>query len=674
MLSALLICAFSHTPAAVELPPALAAPGSIFLSAREAENVRARCRNDDEARALRVALVTEADALVGEPLEIPHAGGQWTHWYSCKKDGGGLEAESPARHVCRECGEVYSGWPYDDVYVTHRHHHWLGGVETLGWAYTLEPNRVYAERARRILLEYASFYRDLPQHDTKGEASNRGGRLFAQTLDESVDLCRICAGYDRVYSDPCFRAEDHAQIVEGLLRPMVETIRTNDRGISNWQTWHNAGVLCAGLVIGDRGYVDWAINGKHGFLFQMREGSVVESGMWYEESPLYHWYALNAIMYTAEGAARSGIDLYSLPIVRKLFDAPIRQVFPDLTFPAMNDSSSSSIRAQRAFYAIAWKRYRDPRYAALAAPCDSPRALFWGEPLPSGRLPRLRLETSNEVCEGLAILRDKADQTAVFVDYGPGRSGHVQPAKLNLILYAHGTERFLDPGRLPYGNPLHQAWYRQTVAHNTVVVDGVSQRRAEGRLIAFRNMPAYALAHVAADDAYNGVALERVVVLAGSTILDLFRCRSDQSHTYDLPLHLRGDLERIARIEACGPLGDKDGYQILADTGKLQTDDREATLLTGNGRRIHLQFLDDAPVFRATGLGATPRERLPMLLRRQQGNEAVFAAVYTLLEPRQAPPICAFERGKRRLLLRAGNVVLRLGDHAHVRVHGAEHD
>lgn len=665
----LALCA-AEVPERIDVPEPLAAPGAAFLTRAETEALCARCESDADARTVREKLIAEADTLVQEPFEAPHAGGQWTHWYNCKKDGGALEAESATRHVCRVCGEVYSGWPYDDVYVTHRHHHWLGGVESLGWAYTLDPKPAYAELVRRILLEYASFYRDLPQHDTKGNLNIRGGRLFAQTLDESVDLCRISVGYDRVYGSPCFDTEDRARIADGLLRPMADTIRTNDRGISNWQTWHNAGVLSAGLVLGDREYADWAINGKHGFLYQMREGSVVESGMWYEESPSYHWYALRAIIYTMEGAARSGIDLYGLPIARKLFDAPMRQLFPDLTFPAMNDSNGDSIRGQRSYYAVAWTRYRDPRYAALAAPCDSPWALFWGgAPLPEGEPLPLRLETSNEESEGLAILRDNAGETALFVDYGPGGSGHVQPAKLNIILYAHGGERFVDPGRLPYGNPLHGAWYRQTVAHNTVVVDGASQQQCAGRLVAFRNTPNYALAHVAAHKAYNGVTLERAVVLADNTILDLFRCRSDTSHIYDLPLHLRGTLEDLAPIDPCEALGNENGYQILEDTGRLAQDTREATLRTTKKRRIHIQFLDEAPVYRATGLGTTPRERLPMLLRRHEGNEAVFAAVYTLLEDGQTPPKCAFERGKR-LTLRAGDVVLRLGDEAHVRVHG----
>ncbi|HNT88693.1 MAG TPA: heparinase II/III family protein, partial [Candidatus Hydrogenedentes bacterium] len=533
----------------------------------------------------------------------------------------------------------------------------------------------------------ATFYRELEQHDTRGNASVRGGRLFAQTLDESVDLCRISLGYDRVYRDLCFSAADHARIAEGLLRPMVETIRPHGAGISNWQTWHNAGVACAGFVLGDRDLVDWALNGKHGFFFQMHNGSVVESGMWYEESPSYHWYALRALVYLMEPATRAGIDLYADPMTRKLFTAPIRQLFPDLTFPALHDSNRDDIRAQRGLYAVAWARYQDPQFAALATPLDSPWALFWGGAPPysggmgippmgsdHGREARaMWFETSNEESEGLAILRDVSGETAVFVDYGPGCSGHVQPAKLNLILFAHGDERFVDPGRLPYGNPLHGAWYRQTVAHNTVVVDGVSQRQGPGRLIAFRDTPSYALVHAAADKAYDGVRLERVVVLSRNVILDVFRCQSDVPRTYDLPLHTRGALEIATEPSPSGSenvLGTANGYELIEDTEQLPRDCREAVVATTAGRRIHVRWFDSADVFRGIGLGATPREKLPMLLRRQEGNEAVFAAVYTLLEAGETPPRCSFEHGAQRVVLRADDVALRLGQEAHVRVYG----
>ena len=72
-----------------------------------------------------------------------------------------------------------------------------------------------------------------------------------------------------------------------------------------------------------------------------------------------------------------------------------------------------------------------------------------------------------------------------FAPFG-GFHGHFD--KLSFVWYARGRERGVDPGRAAsqaYRLPIHTQWYRATLAHNTVVVDGKSQEGAAGRLLAF---------------------------------------------------------------------------------------------------------------------------------------------------------------------------------------------
>ena len=49
---------------------------------------------------------------------------------------------------------------------------------------------------------------------------------------------------------------------------------------------------------------------------------------------------------------------------------------------------------------------------------------------------------------------------------------------------ANGSRRIWGP--LGMGSDLFQGWYRQTVSHNTVVLEGKSQPAGAGRSIAFR--------------------------------------------------------------------------------------------------------------------------------------------------------------------------------------------
>ena len=62
---------------------------SVFLTPDEAVSVRSRAAEHGWAKAVRDAVLDSAADLVNAKLDIIREGGQWTHWYTCKKDGGG---------------------------------------------------------------------------------------------------------------------------------------------------------------------------------------------------------------------------------------------------------------------------------------------------------------------------------------------------------------------------------------------------------------------------------------------------------------------------------------------------------------------------------------------------------------------------------------------------------
>jgi oligo-alginate lyase len=602
----------------------------VVLTSDELAGFRARSQLD-WARPIRARILAEADALVDEPLDIPRKEGQWIHWYSCTQDGIELTPLDPHRHMCPGCGTVYSGHPYDAVYVALRHDHWLGGVATLGLAYALEPEPRYAARAREILLEYASFYGDLRLHNKHDKRTSSKARLYAQTLDEATILCRIVLGYDLVYDAPVFTASDRETINRRLLRAMVRTIQPNRAGISNWQSWHNAAVGMVGLLLRDEKLVKWAIDGQQGFNYQMRR-SLMGTGMWYEESPIYHWYALRAHVYLLEGATRAGIPLYEHPKVRGMFEAPLRIALPDGTMPPINDSDRMPV--DRAILEVAQRRFGGALFAPWLEPRDSEWALLWGvSNLPRDVAPRAA-RSSNSASEGLAVLRNPENSIVAMLEYGPGLSGHVQPAKLNLLLYAFDDIRLVDPGRISYGNPLHKQWYTQTVAHNTVAVNGRSQARTRGELRAFASEPA--IIRAVSSTAYPDVMLDRTVLLHENLLLDVFRCQARRNSVFDLPLHLQGILEGLPEGVAGGPLGGSAGYQHLEGVVRYEQPLTALDLDTGAGR-IHLRFAGPSEFYTAAGPGNPPTERIPVVLQRQRGREALFITVYEMLDQHEEP-------------------------------------
>jgi hypothetical protein len=631
----------------------------LLATPQEIDALRLRIAEDPWAAEVTAALLAEAEELVTAPLDIPHAEGQWSHWY-VGEGGHRLVPRSPTEHVDPQTGAVYTGQPYDAVYVAMRHGYWLRGVQKLGMAHALTGDLRYAARVREILLEYASFYTKLRKHSKHSESSFSGARLFAQTLDEAVLACYFASGYDLVYPAGCFSEEDHKAIERGLLRPLVQVIRANDKGTSNWQAWHNAAVGCIGFLLGDRRLADVAINGRHGLLYQLRN-STYGSGLWYELAPIYHWYALNANTYLFEAARRGGMDLYGIPRVRAMFEAPIRLVLPDGAFAPMHDSSRIKLRDDRWFFEVAHARYGEPLFADAAGPrptgaeivyksedLHEARALgleaslltlFWGvAEWPESTPPAQR--SSNDSSEGLAVLRAlapdeparrdspwMADFTVLF-DYGPGHAGHIHPAKLGIVLYAANDIRLVDPGRATYAHPLQKAWYRRTIAHNTAVADETDQMPAQGHLRAYAARDGWTLARAFTEDAYPGVVLDRTLLLVGDTLIDVFQCRGEKQHTWDYPLHLRGGLSGLPEKGEAKVLSEAPGYRELWDTAPLK-EDIATFALDMDGATLHITALDESESWFARGHGPIASgEAVPVVLRRQRGSEALFVTVF----------------------------------------------
>ncbi len=504
-----------HLPIAGAVPLPEQERPLLFTSRAEIDRALERAERYDWARKTLDGIIASADSALTIEVRVPDEGGQWSHHYVCKKCGVSLKTESPTRHVCPRCNEVYSGWPYDQVIVGREHHRLTRAIANLGKGYAFTGERAYAEKAREILLAYGERYVDFPYHNNRDQESRSGGRLYAQTLDEAVDIIKVAWAYDLIYDSGVFSEADRATIEDGYLREVARTIMRHDGRMSNWQSWHNAGVAAIGFCLRDDDLASHAINGVHGLRYQLR-ASVLPDGFWYEGTAAYHFYALDALRWTVEAAYHSGIDLYDNAAYKSLYDAPLLYVFPDLKFPAVNDSDIFSLAGRSSLYDLAYARFGDESYLNVATRgTRGEMGLLWGvDELPAAT----GMDLPSRDFEGLgaAVLRTGSgeDQVYMHLDYGAHGGGHGHPDKLTVILHALGRELAPDPGRLAYGAPLHGQWYRQTIAHNTVTVDGASQRPTEGRLLLFHDGEAIKVASAESDAAYDGVTMRRTVLLA----------------------------------------------------------------------------------------------------------------------------------------------------------------
>lgn len=631
---------FAAPARAGEPTPADAHP-SLLLDAERLAEARRRADRSPWGQALRADLVRRADRLLDQPVVIPDRGGQWSHYYVCKPCGGvRLKTVGPTEHRCPKCGATYSGWPYDDVHVTRVHQELLRRAHTLALAYALSGEARYAAGAGRILVGYARRYPDYPRHDRFRLPTRSGARLFAQTLDEAVAFVDVAWTYDLVAASGALDTAQRRAVEDDLLREAAKVIRRNDKGISNWQSWHNAALGAIGRSVGDAKLFRAAIDGKSGLRFQLRR-SVRPDGWWHEGTPAYHFYALRPLLRLGLIARAAGDDVLDEPAFKRLFDAPLALTMPDGRFPALNDSDTFPIAGQAALYDLAYGIWGDPRHAAVARqrPRGVDALLLGAAELPDVEPPPVASVRFDGL--GVAVLRQGSGPGAyALLDYGPHGGGHGHFDKLGFVFHAGGSELCPDAGRLQYGTPLHRTWYKQTVAHNTVVLDERSQAAATGALELFGAGGAVQVVRASVDGAYPGARLDRTLVLVPEGLFDVVRVATPREARIDWVLHTRGEpvLPGGAR-PASGPAGEAGGYQHVELVAELVASEPwTAEWRQPDGSRLRLVQAaaagrDWTRVRFGTGPGQPPGARLPLVIARRRGREATFVSFLERLEP-----------------------------------------
>lgn len=560
----------------------------------------------------------------------------------------------------------------------------------MAFAYALSGDERLARKIAEILLAYADVYPTYPVTGAKGRATS-------STLHEAPWAINLATAYDFIYNSGALSDEDRARIEGNLFRPCAEVLRIcNHRTKGNWRSWAIAGLGVVGFCIGEREYIEEALNGyrdrsgrliRYGFAQQVAE-SILADGIFWERSLGYHFYALNALATLAEAARHSGVDLWHTEItgndedagadmergwgrtgrktLKMMFDAPFYYIFPDLSGAAIADSRTFHLRPS-SLYEMAYRAYRDEKYAWLLNQRKPHRPLYdidlmWFNPhLPPGRFDlnddaRFGLNgVHKNTCTlfpsaGYVILRQNAtrDATCLLMTYGRYGSGHGHPDKLHISLYSRGKIIAPDPGSLGYDNPEHLTWANQTIAHNTVTVDEVSQypqgmsnsiwageregKPSVGRLIFFHPGKHLKAARATCDNAYEGVVLDRTVALVESYVIDIYRVRSEGKHQYDWAFHVDGKLSDVSLKlgKFPGVLSPRRGYSHITDVRRGPMMDRSCDITYSISEKyaLHLTILPvpGGEIILGEGL-KTREERMPMIIARAKAQNADFVAL-----------------------------------------------
>lgn len=643
---------------------------SLIVPRAKLGEIRRRVRDDVHAHKWWKGFEAHVCGdFVEHGVAVPRGLAQWFHYYSCRKCGSQLKTHSPTNHVCPECGETHTGWPYDQACNYFAHTRAADAARECAIAYLISEDRRFAAVAARILAEYATFYPELPLHDNSsdgpkditGLARASCGRLYSQALDESVWLIKIVQTFDAIADT--LTPDEKKAVVERILRPAAALIRRDCMKIHNHECWHLSAYGLVALALGDEQTVREALTGEYGAFRQLACGCY-EDGCWHEGSWGYHFYTMRGLgpIFTA----MHNLGCRPPEAYRRMFLAPFGQLTPAYQLPAVHDSPRIGFPrgAMASMYEQAWSWWKDPSCAwwIAGSPRDNEGYVLYGSPLPKPDEMTVPVFRSRDFGgTGFAVLRSRSadcreaiPDNFVAVDYGKHAGGHGHPDKLNLIICARGRLLAEDFGCISYGNPLHWHWYRSTLAHNTVTMDGVNQRQSEGRCLSFEDDGRCAkIVCEAGPEAFPGAKATRSLSLEGDRLVDVFTVESADEHDWEWALHARGSLSTSVTMASVQP-PPRDEEKIKGFSSRANGSDawgwteclREGETKGGWSacwRKDGRSVLDSrqtivvdgraAPVCRvrtAVVCAQPPPEKAELIACRVRGRKAIFRTEYDL--------------------------------------------
>ena len=600
----------------------------------------------------------EVADFLDHPVAVPTEPGGYYHDYFCPDHGVQLHFDpaSPQHHRCPLDNVIWQGERFDAAWRWFVNNRLAESALRLAVLWRLEGDPAHLAPVIQTLTGYAEQYANYQK--VPRTVANPGVATYT-TLDESVWVLPLAWAFDLVRDQ--LSAPAREQIAQQLFTPVADhLIAHHFGGIHNFACWHNAAIGTIGVLLDRADLVAFAMESDFGCYNQLQRG-VLADGLWFEGSFSYHFYTVYALLTLAKALRHHhDYDLRQRPDLRAMLLAPIQSAYPDWSLPAPNDcwyftsllsDCCHGVPPGPAFYEIGYAWFDEPRFGEVLqrayqqGPRDTLDALLWGRnELPS--TPLTLLPSVHLPASGYAILRSTpttaTEQCYLLLKYGPHGGGHGHPDKLSLILSAYGQRLSPDLGTPGYGLDLFESWYRQTICHNTVTIDGYSQPEATGQINHFQDTGDFQVADAAVawtdDGPYQGVTMRRVILARPDYFLDLFLVETPDSRRIDWIYRNAGQLQTTLPLTAYPTLADEgEGYRHIAHPQHNRTDKPfQASWQSGAiGLQLWAAGAPGTDILTGSVLGNPPTDHFVTLLQRQQGATATFL---TLFHPFRATP------------------------------------
>ena len=603
-----------------------------------------------------LAILDEAIQPVRQHYRIPETAiATWGGFFACPTHSVNLtfDISNPDFYCCPVDGERFSGPPYEGAWWRLVNGANEEACHFAALRYMLLNDPEDLALARNILVDYAKRY---PSYEIHGDIPyNKPGKANAQVLCDAQWIKHLASGYDIIRDQ--LSAEDRQLIETDLFHcaaAFLMEYRTAQ--LHNHECVVNASIGILGLLLDHAEYLDFAVNAPYGFLYQL-EHAVLTDGFWFEGTPSYHFYAMRQFVDLERFVQAGQKSFFDLPHFRRALKFPMVLAQPDRMLTPLNDAGNNSryyVGAEY-LYELAYAATGDEDYLRLLhlAYADKPRvnihAFFDGVDAlpPIAPRPMTNYHGGGKGASGITILHGKDDRF-LLVKHSPYGGEHDHYDRLGLHFMAYGYAAVPDIGTTQYGAPLHYAYYKNTLPHNTVCLNGENQPPAACLVREYTAKADCTVLDVSVcwdgshppldsftvvqwnEDVYRNAFFRRHITWYSDFFIDCFDVHTPSEKDIDWVLHVRGERLPTAStathptLYTHGPGQYMHSFEkchkaeaILPTTWRISPDVFLTTHTLTRGSEAFYALGPDNPSVRD----------IPYLIQRTQGTQARFINV-----------------------------------------------
>lgn len=362
----------------------------------------------------------------------------------------------------------------------------------------------------------------------------------------------------------------------------------------NWGLMESNGLAHMGILFPEfKEAADWKGEAMSRFEEQIRM-QVLPDGMQEERAAGYHLVCTFCFLQILDLALKNGIKVSEtlLKGIEGMIDFVAGIMKPHGCYPMLKDGDEGDVFGERASYGL-WEDinnlnmledHNDLRWVLKAGAriFDRPDFLFIATHGEQGRMPEFFSVATPEA--GFYTMRSGWNHEDLYLVFTCGELGamdqncvHGNADALSVDVSGFGETLLIDPGRYMYEGP-YRIWFKQTQAHNTIVVDGKdSSELADEWMFKTRakstiNTWATTKSFDYVDGKHDGYQRLKDPVTHRRRILFIKPCfwlfvddlEAKEKHQYDQYFHFASGAElEVSGLQVTARYGDKAGINLI---------------------------------------------------------------------------------------------------------------